>query len=179
LNLFSLDFGRKPTPRVEITTKHQNTGLGVEALGHPAGLEVRIFLRAVFPYVEVGSIIMAPSSTVWNLIADTSRWAEWGPSIRAVKCSDRLITLLSSGRIRTVLGFSVPFVVTHFDVGRAWSWRIFGIPATTHTVEPLDKNRCLLRFGVPILVFPYLIVCLIAIRRIAELAEAAQDHAST
>lgn len=42
----------------------------------------------------------------------------------------------------------------------------------THTVQPLGKNRCLLRFGVPILVFPYVIVCLIVIRRIAELAEA-------
>jgi hypothetical protein len=151
----------------------------VEALGHPAGLEVRIFLKAVFPYIEVGSTIKAPSPTVWNLLADTSRWVEWGPSIRAVECSDRLITLLSAGRIKTVLGFSVSFVVTDFDPGRAWSWRIFGIPATTHTLQPLGKNLCLLSFGVPLLIFPYLLVCLIAIRRIAELAEAGQEPAST
>ena len=132
----------------------------------------------VLPYIEIGSIIRAPSAAVWNLLVDTSPWAEWGPSIRAVECSDRLLTPLSSGRIKTILGFSVPFAVTHFEPGRAWSWRVFGIRASTHSVESLGKNRCRLRFGVPIPAFPYLLICLIAIRRIADLSEQIRDPAS-
>ncbi len=139
---------------------------------------MHILLRVAFPYIEVGSIIRASSTGVWNLLVDTSRWAEWGPSIREVECSERILTALSSGRIKTVLGFSLPFTVTHFEQGEAWSWRVFGIPATTHSVESLGNNRCCLRFGVPIPAFPYLLICLIAIRRIAELIEADRDPAS-
>lgn len=135
-------------------------------------------LRLVFPYIEAGLMISSPSQAVWNLLVDTSRWAEWGPSLRGVECSDHILTPLSSGRIKTVLGFSVPFAVTHFEQGKAWSWRVFGVPATTHSVESLGKNRCRLRFGVPIPAFPYLFICLIAIRRIAGLTEAVRDPAS-
>jgi hypothetical protein len=120
-------------------------------------------------------MIRAPSRVVWNLLIDTSRWGEWGPSIRGVEYSDRILKPRSSGHIKTVLGFSVPFAVTHFKPGKAWSWRVFGIPATTHSVESLGKSRCRLRFGVPILAFPYLLVCLIAIRRIADLIEQSRD----
>jgi hypothetical protein len=135
-------------------------------------------LRLVFPYLEAGLVIRASADRVWNLLVDTSRWAEWGPSIRAVECADRLLTPLSSGRIKTVLGFTVPFAVTHFTPGKAWFWRVFGIPATTHAVENLGANRCCLRFGVPIPAFPYLLVCLIAMRRIADLSEGGLGPAS-
>jgi hypothetical protein len=143
------------------------------------GMELPALLRVCFLHIEVGLMIRAPSHTVWNLLVDTSRWAEWGPSIRAVECCDRFLTPHSSGLIKTVFGFSVPFAVTHFEPGKAWSWSIFGIPATTHFVESLGTGRCRLFFGVPILAFPYLLVCLIAIRRIAELTESGQDPAST
>jgi hypothetical protein len=138
---------------------------------------VSALVRASFPYIEVALIIRAPSHEVWNLLVDTSRWAEWGPSIRAVECFDRLLTPLSAGRIKTVLGFSVPFAVSHFKPGKAWSWRVLGIPATTHSVESLGKNLCRLFFGVPIVAFPYLPICLMAIRRIAELTEPARGRA--
>jgi hypothetical protein len=141
-------------------------------------MEVHALLRLVFPYLEVGLMIRAPSRVAWNLLVDTSRWVEWGPSIRAVECSDRLLNPLSSGRIKTLLGFSAPFAVTHLKPGEAWSWRVLGIPATTHLVESLGKNRCCLWFGVPIPAFPYLLVCLNAIRRIARLAEAGRGQSS-
>jgi hypothetical protein len=140
-------------------------------------MEVPALLRLVFPYLEAGLLIRAPSRLVWNLLVDTSRWAEWGPSIRAVECSDRLLTPLSSGRIKTMLGFPVPFAVTHFESGRAWSWRVLGLPATTHSVEILGENRCCLRFGVPLPAFPYLLICLLAMRRIARLVEQNRDPA--
>lgn len=134
--------------------------------------------RFVFPYIEVGLTVSAPSEEVWNLLVDTSRWAEWGPSVRAVDCRDRFLTPLSAGRVETVLGFSVPFAVARFQTGKTWSWTIHGIPATTHTVEPLGPNRSLLLFGVPIPALPYLFVCAVAIRKIAALVRCGSCSAS-
>lgn len=128
-------------------------------------------LRIVFPYIEVGLPVGAGADRVWTLLNDTSRWVEWGPSIRDVESTERFLTAHSSGRVRTVLGFTVPFAVTRFEPGRTWSWRVLGIPATTHAVESLDANRSLLLFGVPLTAFPYLLVCLAAMKRIRSLAE--------
>jgi hypothetical protein len=128
-------------------------------------------LRAVFPYFEVGLQVNAAAEEVWQILVDTSRWVEWGPSIRGVESTDRFLTALSSGRVRTLLGFSVPFAVTRFEPGRTWSWRVFGIPATTHTVESLGANRSRLLFGVPLIAFPYLLVCHVAMKRIDALIE--------
>jgi hypothetical protein len=128
-------------------------------------------LRVVFPYIEVGLLVRAAADEVWKALVDTSRWVEWGPSILAVESTERFLTALSSGRVRSILGFSVPFAVTRFKPGRTWSWRVFGITATSHTVESLGASRSRLIFGVPIPAFPYLFVCLIAIRRLAALIE--------
>jgi hypothetical protein len=135
-------------------------------------------LRVAFPYIEVGLVVRAASDAAWKILVDTSRWVEWGPSIRAVECSERFLKAFSSGRVRTVLGFSVPFAVTRFEPGKCWSWRVFGISATTHTVESLGANHSRLLFGVPILAFPYLLVCLVAIRRLVALIERNRDPAS-
>ena len=136
-------------------------------------------LRLVFAVIEAGLLVRTASDALWNILVDTSRWVDWGPSIRAVECSERFLTAFSSGRVKTVLGFSVPFAVTRFESGKAWSWRIFGIPATTHTAEGRGANRSRLFFGVPLPAFPYLLVCLIAIRRLVALIERSQDPAST
>ncbi len=134
-------------------------------------------LRVVFPYIEVGLTVEVPSDAVWDILVDTARWPEWGPTVRAVACPDRFLTPRSRGRIRTVLGFSVPFVVLRFEPGKAWSWSINGIPATTHTVERLGPRRSRLFFGVPIPAFPYLAVCLVAIWRIAALVSKEKEPA--
>jgi len=134
--------------------------------------------KVVFPYVEIGLVVKAAADEVWKVLIDTSRWAEWGPSVRAVACPDRFLTVLSSGWVRTVLGFSVPFAVTRFEPGRSWSWRVLGVPATTHTVESLGTNRSQLSFGVPLMVFPYLLVCLVAIKRLRAIIEQGRDPAS-
>ena len=54
-------------------------------------------LRVVFPYIEVGLSVKASAEEVWQILVDTSRWVEWGPSIRAVESTERLLTALSSG----------------------------------------------------------------------------------
>ncbi|MEZ5583478.1 MAG: SRPBCC family protein [Candidatus Competibacteraceae bacterium] len=121
--------------------------------------------------IRVEQVIDAPPDTVWTLLTDTHRWPQWGPSVRAVQCAERYIGGGSSGRVLTTLGFWAPFVITDFDEARYWSWRVFGIPATGHQVNPLGENRCRLVFEIPIVAAPYAAVCKVAMQRIAQLSQ--------
>jgi Polyketide cyclase / dehydrase and lipid transport len=131
-------------------------------------------LNIRYPYSEIGSVLHSPSGSVWDLITDTSRWPEWGPSVKAVDCMDRYIRKGSHGRVRVPLGIWVPFIIADFDDGRSWSWEIWGIHATGHRIEPIDDSSCNIFFSVPALATPYLFLCWIAIRRI----EAMLEHAT-
>jgi hypothetical protein len=109
---------------------------------------------------------------VWELLVDTSRWAEWGPSVATVETADVRLRAHATGRVCTPIGLSLPFVVTEFTEGQSWSWSVAGVPATTHTVEPVPGG-CRVTFGVPAVAAPYTLVCRLALRRIEELARAA------
>jgi hypothetical protein len=61
----------------------------------------------------------------------------------------------------------VPFVITQYEEGRFWSWKVSGIPATGHRIEPQEDGSCQLTFTVPILAAPYAFICKIALHRIA------------
>jgi len=122
-----------------------------------------------FPYIETSGIVNASWATLWDLLTDTSRWVEWGPSVLAVECSERHIQLGSRGRVRSALGLWAPFVITEMDNGRYWSWHVFGVPATGHRVDPVGKGVCQLVFQVPIFAAPYVIVCRIALHRITRI----------
>jgi len=124
------------------------------------------------PHIETGLRLQASCQGAWDLLTDTSRWRHWGPSIQTVECSDRHIRLGSSGRVRTALGFWVPFVVTEMDDNRFWSWQVGGIPATGHRVDRLDRGGCRVVFRVPLFAAPYVIVCRIALHRISRILEA-------
>lgn len=122
--------------------------------------------------IEVSRDYRAPCLQLWDLITDTSRWPEWGPSVRAVECPDRVIRKGSRGRVRTALGTWAGFVITDFEEGRSWSWTVMGVPATGHRVEPAGSGMCRLVFEVPILVSAYAVVCKIALDRIEEILRA-------
>lgn len=122
-----------------------------------------------FPYIEVSGVIQAPCRVIWDVLTDTSRWVEWGPSVVAVECADRFIQPGSRGRVRTALGLWAPFAVTEMDDGRYWSWEVFGVRATGHRVGSVGENVCRLVFEVPIFAAPYIIVCRIALHRIARI----------
>ena len=131
-------------------------------------------LKIAFPFSEIGHTLHSPSADVWDIITDTTRWPEWGPSIIAVDCMDRYIRKGTRGRVKVSLGIWVPFVITDFDDKRYWSWDIWGIHATGHRLEPLDECSCNIFFAVPTLAAPYLFVCRIAIKQI----EAILQHAT-
>jgi hypothetical protein len=128
-------------------------------------------LRINPPNIEIKRLINASPQALWDLLTDTSRWVEWGPSVLAVECSERHIRLGSEGKVRTVVRLWVPFVITEMDEGRYWSWHVFGLPATGHRVERVGKGVCQLVFQVPIFAAPYAIICGIALRRIAQISE--------
>jgi len=117
----------------------------------------------------IGRTLDAPIERVWDLITDTQAWSRWGPSISDVECEDRYVRLGTMGRIRTTLGFQVPFVITDYHPLRFWAWDVAGIRATGHGVEPLGPGRCRLIFTVPIWAAPYIIVCLLGLISIQRL----------
>ncbi|NLI81158.1 MAG: SRPBCC family protein [Deltaproteobacteria bacterium] len=127
-------------------------------------------IRIAPPYLEVFQIIEADVLEIWELLVDTQRWREWGPSIREVECRERHIRLDSVGRVRTPLGIWVPFRITGFETCRSWSWEVWGIKATGHRVEALEGGCCRLVFQVPLWAFPYSIVCILALQRIVRIA---------
>jgi uncharacterized protein YndB with AHSA1/START domain len=126
-------------------------------------------IKIAFPYIEISRVVGASPNRVWELLTDTFTWEDWGPSIVAVRSSDRYIRKGSHGRVRTSLRFWVNFEVTELDPAKHWSWRIFGVNATGHRIERLNEESCRLIFQVPLWAAPYLIVCKIAIDRIEQM----------
>lgn len=122
--------------------------------------------------ISVSRSIPTAPEVVWELFVDTSRWPQWGPSVTAVDLPEVRLRAGSSGRVRTPAGVWVPFEVTGFDEGHRWSWKVAGIPATTHSVEAAPGG-CTASFGIPAIAAPYALVCRVALARIGRLATAA------
>lgn len=128
-------------------------------------------LKISFPNIRVSRIINASAETLWDLLTDTTRWTEWGPSIKQVQSKERYIRAGSVGRVKTALGFWAPFAITEWENRRYWSWRVFSIRATGHRVEAIKANCCELIFEVPFWAMPYAFICNMATKRMARLAE--------
>lgn len=111
--------------------------------------------------------IDAAAEDAWALLTDLERWADWGPSVTGAELDPpgRFETG-ATGRVHTVVGPSLPFELTDVRDGGEWSWRVAGVPATSHRVEPRGEDRCRVGFGVPVWASPYLAVCAVALRRI-------------
>jgi len=124
--------------------------------------------------LTTGVEIRAPASAAWELLTDTSRWPQWGPSVSRVESAEQRIGPGSTGRIQTIIGVWLPFRVTEFVAGQRWNWEVAGIPATGHRVEPLGPDRCRVVFEVPLLAAPYLAVCRLALQRIRNILEQEQ-----
>jgi hypothetical protein len=121
------------------------------------------------PLLHISRQLPAPADCVWQLITDTHRWPDWGPSIRRVHCKQRFIRAGSRGRIQTALGLWLPFAVDRFDPGRYWDWRVCGVAATGHRLDSAGPGRCTLSFTVPFWAFGYGLVCRLALMRIHRL----------
>ena len=103
-------------------------------------------------------------AAAWDLLVDTERWPEWGPSVEAVETSDRYVEAGTTGRIQTPVSVWVPFEITSC-VDYRWTWRVARIPATGHRVDG-DENSCRVVFEIPLLAAGYAPVCQRALDRI-------------
>ena len=114
--------------------------------------------------------VAAPAPRVWQLLIDTHTWPRWGPSLRAVDAPARFITTGLRGSVQTAPGFWLQFEITDWEEGRAWAWRVGGIPATGHRVTPLTERSCRVEFTIPSWAPFYVPVCRLALRRLDALA---------
>jgi uncharacterized protein YndB with AHSA1/START domain len=120
--------------------------------------------------LTVDRVIPAPPWAVWDLLTDLEAWPMWGPSVRRGELDEphTELALHATGRVYTSLSIALPFVITEFEHGRQWAWRVAGVPATSHRVDPTDGGARV-TMGVPLCAAPYLAVCAIALRRIDDL----------
>jgi hypothetical protein len=120
--------------------------------------------------LNVAATLEVPVAVAWRLLTDTHAWPQWGPSVRAVDASARFITAGMTGRVQTTPGLWLPFEITDWEEGRAWSWRVGGIPATGHHVTPVTATSCRVTFTIPRWAPLYIPVCRLALRRLDTLA---------
>ncbi|MFB6281373.1 MAG: SRPBCC family protein [Haloferacaceae archaeon] len=121
--------------------------------------------------IDVARTVRAPAGRAWDLLRDPERWPEWGPGVAAVDCPADRIRRGTEGRVRVVgLGAWVSFRITACEE-RRWAWRVAGVPATGHRVEPRDEGRSTVAVEVPPAAAPYVPVCRRALSRFAALAE--------
>ncbi len=121
--------------------------------------------------METSIEVQASAAAAWELLTDTRRWSQWGPSVVAAGCDPPVIGPDSVGWVQTAVGVRLPFRITRFDQGRSWSWQVAGIPATGHRVEALGPHRCRVCFEVPFWAAPYVAVCWLAAKRIKHILE--------
>ncbi|MBA4020960.1 MAG: SRPBCC family protein [Gordonia sp.] len=131
---------------------------------------MRLRLRHRMPSVELA--IAAPAAAVWEVLVDLKVWPEWGPTVSGAELDGPgPLTFGSRGKVWTPVGVPLPFEIDEFVDGRAWGWRVAGVPATRHEVIP-TRDGCVLSFGVPVWAPAYLPVMAVALPRIARLATA-------
>lgn len=116
--------------------------------------------------MDVTRRIEAPAAAVWSQLASTRHWPAWGPTVVAVDPADTTVRPGLRGTVTTPVGIRLPFEVTEVEPGRRWTWRVAGVAATDHLVEP-DGDGCLATFRVPVWAPYYAPVCRVALRRIA------------
>lgn len=118
--------------------------------------------------------IPAPAATVWQLLTDVDAWPRWGPTITRAELDGARFDGAgfergTTGRVWTPVGVPLPFTINEVEPGRAWGWRVAGVPATRHGVEP-DGRRCRAWMSAPLWAPAYLPVLASALRRIEHMA---------
>jgi hypothetical protein len=114
--------------------------------------------------------IDAPAEAVWALLTNLECWSGWGPTVRRAELASGHFDVGATGVVTTVLGVRLPFEITVHDDGTHWAWKVAGVRATDHVVEPIGSDRCRVGFGVPWPAAPYLSVCRVALARLETMA---------
>jgi hypothetical protein len=141
--------------------------------------------RRTVPRVRptLGIDVAAPDRFAWAELTELSCWPLWGPTVRAARLDDGSLRMSAgaSGSVQTSVGLWIPFAVSEWSdeaPRRSWSWRVAGVPATSHAVLTLGPARCRVEMSVPWWAPGYLGVVAVALRRIRRRAEARQSDGS-
>ncbi len=121
--------------------------------------------------IAISREIQSPASVVWRLISEFAQWPRWGPTVRTVTSESDAVADGVTGTVVTPLGLAVPFEITEVQPGVSWKWRVGGVHATGHRVEPTGDDSCRLELSVPWMFAPYAIVLYLGVRRVECLAE--------
>ena len=54
--------------------------------------------------LPVSRTMSVPASSAWDLLVDTHKWSQWGPSVRAVELAGGRLDVGSHGRVQTPYG---------------------------------------------------------------------------
>ncbi len=128
--------------------------------------------------ISVGKSYQALPLVVWDLVTDTAKWPQWGPTVKKVHCPERFIRKGTQGRVLTALGIWLPFAITEYKHASFWSWKVASVRATGHRIQADRTGGCYLWFEVPIIAAPYTVVCHMALGRINNLlSESAKSMA--
>ena len=121
--------------------------------------------------LAVDRFVAALPEVVWGILTDVEQWPRWGPSVTGAEIDGGVLTLGVTGRVWPPIGPALPFEITEFVPGVSWSWRVAGVPATRHGVDP-DGAGCRVWMSSPFWAPAYLLVLAVALRRIERLAGA-------
>lgn len=116
---------------------------------------------------SVSAVVAVPPGRAWELLTDPDAWPSWGPTVRGATL-DGPFRSGTTGRVTTSVGVTLPFTLRDVVPGRSWSWDVAGVRATSHHVGAAGPGRSRITFGVPPWALPYLVVCRLALVRLAH-----------
>ena len=137
-----------------------------------------IMIKLTGSQLSISRVVNASSQEAWDLLTDTRKWRQWGPTVIAADCADRYIRKGALGRVQILSGQWLQFVITEYEHHHYWHWKVASISATGHRVDDLDTCKCRIAFELPILWAPYIIVCWVALKRIAGMLETSKPRGS-
>jgi hypothetical protein len=138
------------------------------------------------PPVTVGLDVAADPDVVWDLLVSVDQWPRWGPTVRRATVDGdgpgpgpRRIGPGATGKVWAPAGPAVRFRIEQWQVTgdvRRWSWRVAGVPATSHTVRA-RAGGCRVEMSAPWFAPGYVPVLWLGLRRIRGLAQAREAAA--
>ena len=127
--------------------------------------------------ISVSRILNAPVRKAWDLLTDTRKWRQWGPTVIDVECAERYIKKDVTGHVQILSRQWLRFIITEYEQYHHWNWRVASINATAHRVDKVDADRCRITFELPIWWAPYVFICLLALKRIKRMIESPTSRA--
>lgn len=115
--------------------------------------------------------VAADPADAWAVLTDLDAWPQWGPTVsQAALDHPGPLREGSRGTVWTAVGVPLPFVVDELLPQRRWSWRVAGVPATSHWVSP-DPAGCRVGMDAPLWAPGYVAVLGLALRRIEQMLD--------